>query len=77
MYQVLTKDGLLLGSYSDLDHAMSGAKTFNQFVTIRSLDGMEFVGKFGADAIVDGKTSDGIDYEWKKEFSLKKRYKKG
>jgi len=40
----------------------------NEFVTITG-NGMEIVGKFGADAIVDGVCPDGIAYTWMKRRS--------
>ena len=44
---------------------MEWAKELGDFVTIR-VNGMEFVGRFGADSIKDGKCPDGVDYTWKK-----------
>jgi hypothetical protein len=51
-----------------LDEAMHTAKVMNEFVTITG-NGMEIVGKFGADAIVDGVCPDGIAYTWMKRRS--------
>lgn len=51
--------------FETLDLAMMWAKTVDEFVTI-SVNGMEIVGRFGADSIVDGKCPDGVDYTWKK-----------
>ena len=48
-----------------MDLAMIWAKHVNEFVTI-TVNGMEIVGRFGADSIVNGKCPDGIDYTWKK-----------
>ena len=45
---------------------METAKAYGQFVTIRGTDGMEFVGRFGVDSVVDGKTPDGVAYTWNK-----------
>ena len=45
---------------------METAKAYGQFVTIRGPDGMEFVGRFGVDSVVDGKTPDGVAYTWNK-----------
>ena len=67
MYKVLTKEKFLLASCSSLDKAMSTAKAFGQFVTIRGPDGMEFVGKFGVDSIKNGLCPDGIAYDWNKK----------
>jgi hypothetical protein len=51
--------------FETLDLAMIWAKDVNEFVTI-TVNGMEIVGKFGADSIVNGKCPDGVDYTWKK-----------
>ena len=51
--------------FETLALAMAWAKVTGEFVTIQ-VNGMELVGKFGADSIVDGKCPDGIDYTWKK-----------
>jgi len=51
--------------FETLTLAMAWAKELGEFVTIR-VNGMELVGKFGADSIVDGKCPDGVDYTWKK-----------
>jgi hypothetical protein len=51
--------------FETLALAMTWAKELGEFVTIR-INGMELVGKFGADSIVDGKCPDGADYTWKK-----------
>ena len=51
--------------FQTLDLAMTWAKTIDEFVTIQ-VNGMEIVGRFGADSIVDGKCPDGVDYTWKK-----------
>lgn len=51
--------------FETLALAMLWAKELGEFVTI-TVNGMELVGKFGVDTIVDGKTPDGVDYTWKK-----------
>ena len=51
--------------FETLALAMDWAKQSGEFVTIL-INGMELVGRFGADSIVDGKCPDGIDYTWKK-----------
>jgi hypothetical protein len=51
--------------FETLALAMTWAKELGEFVTIR-VNGMELVGKFGADSVVDGKCPDGADYTWKK-----------
>jgi hypothetical protein len=44
---------------------MAWAKELGEFVTIQ-FNGIEVVGKFGADGIVGGKFPDGNTYTWKK-----------
>jgi len=51
--------------FEDLTQAMAWAKVLGEFVTIR-INGMDLVGKFGADSVKDGKCPDGVDYSWKK-----------
>ena len=51
--------------FDDLNQAMSWAKVLGEFVTIK-INGMELVGRFGADSIEDGMCPDGIPYDWKK-----------
>jgi hypothetical protein len=51
--------------FEDLTQAMAWAKVLGKFVTIK-VNGMELVGIFGADSIVDGKCPDGIAYDWNK-----------
>jgi hypothetical protein len=51
--------------FETLALAMDWAKELGEFVTIK-INGMELVGKFGADSVVDGKCPDGVDYTWKK-----------
>lgn len=52
-------------NFADLDLAMAHAKLLNKFVTI-SGNGFEIVGKFGVDAVKDGKCPDGVAYDWNK-----------
>ena len=52
-------------SFAGLDLAMAHAKMLNKFVTI-SGNGFEVVGKFGVDAVKDGKCPDGVAYDWNK-----------
>lgn|GEM_PF-1349834 len=66
MYKVITKEGFPLASCSTLDRAMTTAKAFGQFVTIRGPANMEFVGIFGVDSIKDGVCPDGVKYDWNK-----------
>jgi hypothetical protein len=70
MYNVLTKEGFPLAICSSLDKAMDTAKAYGQFVTIRGPDGMEFDGKFGVDSVKDGKTPDGVVYDWNKSARI-------
>ncbi len=66
MYKVLTKEEFPLAICLSLDSAMASAKAYGQFVIIRGPDGMEFVGMFGVDTVKNGKTPDGIVYDWNK-----------
>jgi hypothetical protein len=66
-YEVLTKEGFSLGTFTTLDSAMSAAKAYGQVVTIKG-NNMEFVGKFGVD-------SPPADYKWSKDYSIGKRKK--
>jgi hypothetical protein len=59
------KSNTLSKEFETLALAMAWAKVSGEFVTIR-VNGMELVGRFGADSIVNGKCPDGIDYTWKK-----------
>lgn len=49
----------------DLATAMNVAKTLNEFVTIKG-NGIEVVGRFGADSIKNGVCPDGVEYTWRK-----------
>ena len=49
----------------DLQAAMVLAKELDRFVVIRG-NGMEIVGRFGADSIKDGVCPDGVEYTWRK-----------
>ena len=51
--------------FATLDEAMSHAKTLNRFVCIKG-EGFEVVGKFGVDAVKNGKCPDGVAYDWNK-----------
>ena len=51
--------------FLDLASAMEYAKSLNEFVAIVG-DGFEIVGMFGVDSVVDGKTPDGVVYDWNK-----------
>jgi len=75
MYKVITKEGFPLATCSSLNSAMSTAKAFGQFVTIRGPNGMEFVGLFGVDSVMDGKTPDRVAYTWNKASRIGKTRK--
>lgn len=65
MWLVKDSDGHVRGKSKDLTIAMEMAKYVDEFVTIT--DGTtEIVGKFGVDSVVDGKTPDGVAYDWNK-----------
>lgn len=64
MYTVTDKD-IELYSADSLNEAMNFAKSYAGFVSIKS-DSFEVVGKFGVDAVRDGKCPDGVAYDWNK-----------
>ena len=51
--------------FADLAGAMDYAKSLNEFVSIVG-DGFKVCGMFGVDSVVDGKTPDGVAYDWNK-----------
>lgn len=51
--------------FVDLAGAMNYAKSLNEFVSIVG-DGFEVCGMFGVDSVKDGKTPDGVKYDWNK-----------
>ena len=51
--------------FETLALAMDWAKELGEFVTIQ-VNGMELVGRFGVDAVKDGKCPDGVAYDWNK-----------
>jgi hypothetical protein len=53
----------------DLAAAMVFAKEVDRFVTING-NGMQFVGMFGVDTILDGKCPDGVEYSWVKRRKI-------
>jgi hypothetical protein len=63
MYKVV--NGNVSVEFTDLDLAMSYAKTVAEFVTIKGGE-FEIVGRFGVDSVKDGKCPDGIAYDWNK-----------
>lgn len=65
MWLVKDVDGHVRGKSLDLSIAMEMAKLVDEFVTIT--DGTtEIVGHFGVDSVVNGKTPDGVTYDWNK-----------
>ena len=65
MWLVKDSDGHVRGKNLDLTIAMEMAKLVDEFVTIT--DGTtEIVGHFGVDSVIDGKTPDGVTYDWNK-----------
>ena len=68
MYKVEYKDTAGRGcveEVNDLSLAMKFARELGIPVVING-GGMEIVGVFGADSVVDGKLPDGSDYSWYK-----------
>jgi hypothetical protein len=63
MYKVIGKEETF--KVLTLAEAMNLAKHMNEFVTIKGAD-FEIVGKFGVDAVENGKTPDGVAYTWNK-----------
>jgi hypothetical protein len=64
MYKVIRNEKEV-ERFITLNEAMAFAKSLGTFVTIKGPD-LEVVGKFGVDAIVDGKCPDGVAYDWNK-----------
>jgi hypothetical protein len=68
MYKVAWKDAAGLGCEEeviDLLKALAFAKELGILVTING-GGMEIVGRFGVDAVVNGVCPDGVKYDWNK-----------
>ena len=63
MYKVIGKEEIF--KVLTLAEAMNIAKSMNEFVTIKGTD-FEVVGKFGVDAVANGKCPDGVAYDWNK-----------
>lgn len=63
MYKVIGKEETF--KVLTLAEAMNLAKHMNEFVTIAGAD-FEVCGKFGVDTVRDGKTPDGVAYDWNK-----------
>jgi len=69
MWLVKDSEGHARGKSIDLTIAMEMAKLVDEFVVIT--DGTtEIVGHFGVDSVVDGKTPDGVTYDWNKESRI-------
>ena len=66
MYNVATRTQC--HEFESLDLTMAYARALGEFVTITG-NGMEIVGVFGADSIVNGRCPDGVDYTWMKRRS--------
>jgi hypothetical protein len=62
---ITVKHNIETYEFDTLDQAMAWAKESGEFVTIQ-FNGIEVVGKFGADGILDGKLPNGKAYGWKK-----------
>jgi hypothetical protein len=52
-----------------LEEAMHTAKVMNEFVTITGPD-FEVCGIFGVDSVKEGKTPDGVTYDWNKSSRI-------
>ena len=63
MYKVKSKTKII--EVMTLDEAMKLAKEINELVIIEG-DGIEIIGLFGVDFVLEGKCPDGSDYTWKK-----------
>lgn len=55
--------------FLDLAGAMEYAKSLNEFVTIYG-NGFEICGMFGVDSVANGKTPDGVAYDWNKSARI-------
>lgn len=64
MYKIIC-NGNDVDDFGSLDEAMKAAKEIGTFVTIKGPE-FEIVGKFGVDAVKDGKCPDGVAYDWNK-----------
>lgn len=63
MYRVVYEEEEIV--VEDLQAAMDVAKILDRFVSIFG-NGMEIVGRFGADSVQDGVCPDGVEYTWRK-----------
>mgnify|MGYP003339565077 CR=1 FL=1 len=63
--------------FETLASAMDYAKTIDAFVVIQGRD-FEVCGRFGVDAVANGKCPDGIAYDWNKSSRIgRTKVKKG
>ena len=63
MYKVKSKTKKV--EVMSLEEAMKLAKEINELVTIEG-HGIEIIGLFGVDFVLEGKCPDGSEYTWKK-----------
>ena len=63
MYKVKSKTKKI--EVMSLDEAIKLAKEMNELVTIEG-HGIEIIGLFGVDFVLEGKCPDGSEYTWKK-----------
>ena len=63
MYKVKSKTKI--SEVVTLDEAMKFAKEINELVTTEG-HGIEIIGLFGVDFVLEGKCPDGSEYTWKK-----------
>ena len=68
-------EGMTLNQSPTLDDAMAFAKGYDEFVTITNGQ-MEFVGRFGVDAVEDKKLPDGTSYDWTMRRGENKSWRK-
>ena len=61
----IVKSSKIVFDVNTLDEAMIVAKCMNEFVTITGKD-FEVCGMFGVDSVSNGKTPDGVAYDWNK-----------
>jgi len=67
VYTVIYKDTKI--KFKTLEQAITFATDLGIYVTIKG-NGIEVVGIFGVDSIVDGKCPDGVAYDWNKESRI-------
>ena len=62
---IIVKHRSGITEFETLDQAMTWAKELGEHVRIE-INGMEVVGKFGADGVKNGKLPNGEAYTWRK-----------